>query len=124
MDLVLEAAVAGRVPQEEIPAVVIVSDMEFDAAHRGTPCGDAVLFRRIAAKWGKAGYELPKLVFWNVMSRSCAVPLQENGNGLVLASGFSQSILDMLSGKSPETALFEKLSSPRYDCVASALRGA
>lgn len=124
MDLVLEAAVASRVPQEEIPAVVIVSDMEFDAAHRGTPCGDAVLFRRIAAKWEKAGYELPKLVFWNVASRSGAVPLQENGNGLVLASGFSQSILDMLSGKSPETALFEKLSSPRYDCVAAALRGA
>lgn len=124
MGLVLETAVAGRVPQEEIPAVVIVSDMEFDAARRGTHGGAAVLFRRIAAQWGKAGYELPKLVFWNVMSRSCAVPLQENGNGLVLASGFSQNVLDALSGKSPEAALFEKLSAPRYDCVSAALRGA
>lgn len=123
MGLILETAIAGRVPQEEIPAVIIVSDMEFDAAHRGSPRG-AVLFRRIAAQWGKAGYELPKLVFWNVMSRSCAVPLQENGNGLVLASGFSQNVLDALSGKSPEAALFEKLSAPRYDCVAAALRGA
>lgn len=123
MGLILKMAVAGRVPQEEIPAVVIVSDMEFDEAQCGPSCGDATLFSRLADQWREAGYELPKLVFWNVVSRSCAVPLQENGNGLVLASGFSQNVLDALSGKSPEAALFEKLSAPRYDCVAAALRG-
>ena len=62
------------------------------------------------------------MVFWNVASRTGGVPLQENGNGLVLASGFSQNILDMLSGVDPEDTIRRKLAAPRYDCVAAALR--
>ena len=128
MDLVLEAAVAGRVPQEEIPAVVIVSDMEFDEARgagwswRTDAPTQEVLFETIRREWKERGYDLPTMVFWNVASRTGAVPLQENGNGLVLASGFSQNILDMLSGVAPEDTIRRKLAAPRYDCVAAALR--
>lgn len=131
MDLILNTVVFCGMKQEEIPAVVIISDMEFDAAC-GYPCyswGDSAtnanenaLFGIIAEKWRKNGYELPKIVFWNVNSRSNAVPMQENKNGLVLMSGFSQNLMDILSnGGSLREAVERKLNSGRYDPVAKAL---
>ena len=122
MDLILEAAIDYDIPQEEIPTVVIVSDMEFDCAidysERNKP-----LFKTIAETWEHSGYKLPKIVFWNVNSRTGGVPLQENENGLVLVSGFSQNILDMLNGNgSMLDILRKKLSDKRYDCITAALR--
>lgn len=135
MRLVLDAVSENGIPQEEVPAVVIVSDMEFDEARGGCfvydqetgrvdQAGQEALFETIRSEWKDRGYDLPKMVFWNVASRTGGVPLQENGNGLVLASGFSQNILDMLSGVDPEDTIRRKLAAPRYDCVAAALRGA
>ncbi|MBQ9726796.1 MAG: DUF2828 family protein [Kiritimatiellae bacterium] len=129
MRLVLDAVSENGIPQEEIPAVVIVSDMEFDEARgagwswRTDAPTQEVLFETIRREWKERGYDLPTMVFWNVASRTGAVPLQENGNGLVLASGFSQNILDMLSGVDPEDTLRRKLAAPRYDRVAAVFRG-
>lgn len=138
MRLVLDAVSENGIPQEEIPAVVIISDMEFDEARgccfsddeeededgEASKAGREILFETIRREWKEKGYDLPKMVFWNVASRTGGVPLQENGNGLVLASGFSQNILDMLSGVDPEDTIRRKLAAPRYDCVATALRAA
>ena len=133
MDLILAVALKNKIPQEEIPAVVIVSDMEFDQA-RGQYSwmslrdsnldSEETLFAKINKKWHDAGYELPKMVFWNVASRTGAVPMQENKNGLLLVSGFSQSIMDMLSeGGDMIDIIRKKLMTPRYDAVAKAIAG-
>ena len=136
MRLVLDAVSENGIPQEKVPAVVIISDMEFDEARgccfaddeeededgEASKAGREILFETIRREWKEKGYDLPKMVFWNVASRTGGVPLQENGNGLVLASGFSQNILDMLSGVDPEDTIRRKLAAPRYDCVAAALR--
>ena len=124
MNLILDAAIDHDIPQEEIPTVVIVSDMEFDSAidwsERNKP-----LFKTIAETWEHSGYKLPKIVFWNVNSRTGVVPLQENENGLILVSGFSQNILDMLNGSgSMLEILRKKLSDKRYDPISEALKGA
>ena len=127
MDLILGTVVSCGMKQEDIPAIVIVSDMEFDVA-RGAcrwengPEKIDTLFETIAEKWKSAGYELPKIVFWNVNSRSNAVPMQENRNGLVLMGGFSQNLMDILSnGGSLREAVAKKLESERYDPVTEAL---
>ena len=122
MNLILNAAKANHIPQAEIPTVIIVSDMEFDYAidwrERNKP-----LFRTIAEHWSENGYSLPKIVFWNVNSRTGVVPLQENENGLILVSGFSQNIMDMLSGDgSMLDILRKKLSDKRYDPISEAIR--
>lgn len=138
MRLVLDAVSENGIPQEKVPAVVIISDMEFDEARgccfaddeeededgEASKAGREILFETIRREWKEKGYDLPKMVFWNVASRTGGVPLQENGNGLVLASGFSQNILDMLSGVDPEDTIRRKLAAPRYDRVAAALRAA
>ena len=134
MDLILRAAVKNHLKQEEIPAVVIVSDMEFDEARQqgyhynwteAKMANDQkVLFETIREKWNAAGYDLPKMVFWNVCSRTGAVPLQENANGLLLVSGFSQNILDMLAGDGTMMDVIkQKLNTERYDPVSAAIKG-
>jgi hypothetical protein len=128
MKLVLDAAVRNNLRQEDIPTVVIISDMEFDQARRayynwdGGVQDEKTLFETIGRQWSDKGYKLPRLVFWNVASRTGAVPMQENENGLLLVSGFSQNILDMLSGNGGMLDILrKKLMVERYDAVTSAL---
>ena len=138
--LILDTAKSHRLRQDEMPkGVLIVSDMEFDGAVSlgsfssgdpwNRPSGDQfdgmcrTLFETIGDEYRQAGYELPKLVFWNVCSRTGAVPLQQNKNGVILVSGFSPTIASMvLSQKNdPYDVLLEKLNSKRYDAVEKAL---
>ena len=62
-DLVLDVAVNNKLKQEEIPNLLIISDMEFDGAFYGD---ETKLFDGIAKKWKSYGYEMPRLIFWNI----------------------------------------------------------
>ena len=128
MDLVLQTAVNNHLSQEQIPDVLIISDMEFDCA---TSCtnydyrtgyvtkGLDTVFESIRHKFKSAGYELPGLAFWNVNSRTNAVPLQTNKYGLKLISGFSQNVLKMVMSNKldPFEVLKETLLSKRYEVI-------
>lgn len=123
-DLILSTALRNNMRQEDIPAnILIISDMEFDCA---TACRtDVHLFKSIEAKYKANGYKLPRLVFWNVNSRTKTVPVRENDMGVALVSGFSVNICKMvMSGKTdPFECLLETLDSERYQPVEDALRG-
>jgi hypothetical protein len=123
-DLILSTALRNNMRQEDIPAnILIISDMEFDCA---TACRtDVHLFKSIEAKYKANGYKLPRLVFWNVNSRTNTVPVRENDMGVALVSGFSVNICKMvMSGKTdPFECLLETLNSERYQPVEDALRG-
>ncbi len=117
--LILKTAIDNRVSPDEMPeSVLIISDMEFDEALDDSNESDT-LFEIIRKKFESAGYKLPRLVFWNVCSRTNTIPMRENENGLVLISGFSKSLLQTVIGKytSPYEALIAQLSNPRYECV-------
>jgi hypothetical protein len=114
--LVLDTAVHNQMKQEDLPdTILIVSDMEFDFA----TCGDRSkkLFNNISERWNAAGYKMPKLVFWNVNSRTEAIPMTQNENGVILVSGFSAAICKMvLSNETdPYLALVNVLMNERYD---------
>ena len=119
-DLVLKTAVDNNLRQDEIPGLVIFSDMEFDYAMCNP---NENLFKQIAKKWQMAGYKMPKVFFWNINSRTNTIPMQENELGVGLISGFSQSIMDMfLSNKTdPYDLIVEKLTSQRYVPVLQAV---
>ena len=74
------------------------------------------LFEIIDRKFKNAGYNMPKLIFWNVNSRTKTIPVCENENGLILVSGFSINILKMVMSNKldPYEALLETLNSERY----------
>ena len=77
------------------------------------------MFDEIKDKYSKAGYTLPKLIFWNVNSRTKTIPLTENELGVALISGFSQNVLKMvMSGHyDPYEILIETITDKRYDRI-------
>jgi len=120
-DLILHIAVANNYTQDMLPKnIVMISDMEFD--HSTDRRYDDTLFNKIRNKYQAYGYELPRLVFWNICGRTNTVPIKENENGVALISGFSQNILQMvLSGVlDPYLNLVNILNSSRYDVVEEA----
>ncbi len=129
-DLILDTAVKNHLKQDEIPAnVLVVSDMEFDALryadHWANRRGvDQTLFDAIAKRWEAAGYKLPRLIFWNVCSRTGTIPVAVNELGVALVSGFSPNIADMVMSTEfdPYKVLLNKLLSGRYLRVEEALR--
>lgn len=128
-DLILATAMRNGLSQKEMPKnILVISDMEFDscatcgAAYHSRPT--ATLFGEIAKRYRSAGYQLPRLVFWNVNSRTGTIPVKENDLGVALVSGFSPNVAKMvMSGKlDPMDALLETLNAPRYDQVREALK--
>ena len=131
-DLILDTEIKNRMKQEDLPQnILIISDMEFDGC---ASCGDnrsswnfkkpsKKLFDMIAQKYANAGYSIPRLVFWNVNSRTGTIPVKENELGVALVSGFSVNIAKMvLSNKlDPYECLLETLNSERYAPIEAAL---
>ena len=125
--LILKTAINGNMKQSDMPdRILIVSDMEFDHATSRTPSlyGMKALFDELADRYEEYGYKLPKLVFWNVNSRTNTIPLTENEMGVVLVSGYSPNILSMVMSNQtdPWLALKEKLDEQRYSCVSDILK--
>ena len=93
--LILTTAVKNHMAQEEMPQnILIISDMEFDGATTGRV--DRRLFDEIAAHFEAAGYKLPRLVFWNVNSRTGTIPVKQNDLSVALISGFSVNVVNMV----------------------------
>lgn len=126
-DLILKTAVDGHMAQEDLPKnVLIISDMEFDSATSmgwGRGSVNANLFEQIKRKFAAAGYKVPRLIFWNVNSRSCTIPVRENDLGVALVSGFSVNILKMVMSDrmDPWMLLVDTLVSARYAPILNAI---
>lgn len=129
-ELILETAKKNHMTQSEFPrTLLILSDMEFDTATRISDGGvrhspDEALFETFRKRYESCGYKLPRLVFWNICSRTGTIPVKENKLGVALVSGFSVTIMKMvLSGKTdPYDCLLEQLNSDRYQAVEEALK--
>lgn len=126
-NLILEAALKSRSKQSDLPeTVLILSDMEFDSCAR---CGNKEpserLFEVIRKKYERHGYKLPRLVFWNIDSRTLTIPLRENKLGVALVSGFSPQIVEMVLSTEldPFKCLIQQLTKERYLPVYEAIKG-
>lgn len=132
--MLLDMAISNEVPAEELPKqVLIISDMEFDSASAPgywqrkngewkefTPA----LFETIGQRYREAGYQVPRLIFWNVCGRTDTIPQIENEEGICLLSGFSQNAMKIAANrerKDPYESLLQVLDSPRYDAVERAI---
>jgi hypothetical protein len=117
-EMLLKKAVESKVAPEEMPTMIVVlSDMEFNSGSvRGWTAQDMV-----EALYAKAGYEMPKLVYWNLHSRNDSnKPVHFDTYGSALISGFSPSILtSLLAGKemSPYSMMMTVVDSERYQAV-------
>ena len=110
-DLILDTAVKNHLRQEELPLTcLIISDMQFDQATQHED--NTTVIESCRRKFEVLGYTMPRLIFWNVsVYAHNTIPVQMHPSGVILVSGFSKSIVDMVvSGElNPETALKAEL---------------
>lgn len=95
--------------------------MEFNRCMRGA---DITNFENAKAKFERAGYKLPDVVFWNVDSRQNNTPVRHDERGVALVSGLTPNIFRQVLGAdivSPEAMMLEVLNSEKYDFVKSCL---
>ena len=112
--LVLAAAVKHQVPQEELPSTLyFISDMEFD---RCAEDAEMTNFQHAKKLFAQRGYELPRVVFWNVSSRNQQQPVTMNEQGVALVSGSSPRVFAMLKNGTldPYGFMMDVLGGERY----------
>ena len=132
-DLLLDTAKRTNCPADEMPETLyIFSDMEFDGAMsygdvqrsysygyekrlRGEGAVNTLL-EQIAQKWAQNGYELPRVIFWNLNARSQNIPAL--GGRFSYVSGFSMSAIEsVLSGKDGYDLMMDTLNRERYAVI-------
>ena len=118
-DEILKVAVKGKVPAEDMPEMLLIlSDMQFDQCTRF----DHSAQEMIKSKYEAAGYEVPKIVFWNLsMHGRDNTPVRYDDKGVCHVSGFSPAIMKaVLSVKeledfTPFSVMVKTLMNERYD---------
>lgn len=116
-EAILSTAVRTHCPQADLPkALIIISDMEIDCWDGGSLTFTEEMRKRFA----EHGYEMPKLVYWNVDSRKDTFLASKNDPNAILISGQSASTFKNLI-KGIDLSAFEimvqTLNDPRYDSV-------
>ena len=121
---ILQLAKQNNLPAEEMPKYLLVlSDMEFNPAWAGGVSLGA--FDLAKSMFTAAGYELPKLVWWNLNARPDATgnsPVRFDQRGTAMVSGFSPSIMkSILAAKNftPRDIMLETVITERYRPVSA-----
>lgn len=118
-DLILSTANEAKLKQEDMPkTLVVISDMQFNQADGGD--NFFTNFETIKAKYRASGYDMPKIVFWNVRGATEDFPVTKDEYGVCLVSGFTPCHLKFLvSGviTTPYDLMRDTLDSERYKPV-------
>ena len=141
--MILNVAVEKKLVPEEIPDIIVFSDMQLNKAGKyGETMHD--LIKRRFAKAGKEicgrPYGPPKIIYWNLRANTVGFPVQANAPNTQLLSGFSPSLLKLLldgetliteevtsdgtvinKGITPEETLRKALDDENYDSIRSIL---
>lgn len=115
LDKILEIATTAKVPVSEMPGMLLIlSDMQFNHCVEH----DDRALDMIQRKYERAGYAMPRVVFWN-LNASDNVPVRFNERGTALVSGFSPSImkavLSDVDNFTPESIMLQAVCIERYD---------
>lgn len=120
-DMLLDIAKRPNTKREDIPkTIVVISDMEIDAGtgswrggQRWTSESANTEMEKIREKWARAGFELPRLVYWNVDARQNTI--LDSGDNVTFVSGCSPVIFEsIITGKNGWDLCLDKLLNERY----------
>lgn len=129
--LILQKAKESKVPPHGMPSkILILSDMEFDSAmgkelsrkdsEIGTEWENPSAQEMIEKMYVAAGYAVPSIIYWNILSGSNNLPVAFDKSGAALISGFSPSILKSVLGSeipNPLEIMENTIFSERYSII-------
>ncbi|NLN84406.1 MAG: DUF2828 family protein [Firmicutes bacterium] len=114
---ILEIGITAKVAPEDMPeALLIITDMEFDPS---SMLGKTA-YETAKSEFKSRGYNLPKVIFWNVSQSSEGYQSTGNDEGVIMVSGTSASTFKSVLAhidKTPYEFMLEVLSDPVYDRV-------
>lgn len=131
LDMILQAIIQNKMKPEDVQdmVLVILSDMQMDAATRETSYSKQTLYEKIQAKYKEAGlsvcgkpYKPPHILFWNLRSTN-GFPCLSNQPNASMMSGFNPSLLNVfcdegingLQSCTPWSLLMKSLENQRYE---------
>lgn len=126
-NLILETAYIHKLKQEDLPqSLVIISDMEVDQgslnvsyyrnSNVDTNTQILTLMDKIRIKFNAYGYEMPKLIYWNVNARQDTI--LDISPDASFVSGASPSIFQsIMKGKTQIDLMYDVLNKERYACI-------
>jgi len=96
--LILDVVRENRLPVEEVPDLIIFSDMQFDQAvdqrQQKTQLDQVrAMFAEVGVEICGTPYPAPKIIFWNLRSNTVGFPAQADDENVQMLSGFSPSLL-------------------------------
>jgi hypothetical protein len=117
LDLILQRAKQAKLTNEDMPnRLIVVSDMQFNQADYNYTTNYQALLNR----YKSAGYDVPKIVYWNVNGSVKDFPTTATTPNVSLVSGFSIDILKCVledMAITPETTMFAAVDVPRYSAI-------
>lgn len=116
---ILRVAVNGKVPAEDMPEMLLIlSDMQFNQCTQYDDSAQQMIRRKYSA----AGYEVPKIVFWNLSPYGRDnTPVRFDDLGVCHVSGFSPAIMkavlsvEELENFTPYNVMLKTLINERYN---------
>ncbi|EFC41010.1 predicted protein [Naegleria gruberi] len=117
-ETILREAKQNKLTQDEMPtSIYVISDMQFASA-AGSSMSNLEYIKK---SYAEAGYELPKLIFWNVNGNSRDfVSGNALENNVAMISGFSPSLLKaVLNGDdfTPFAIMMKAIQDERYSKI-------
>lgn len=115
---ILDTGVTNHLKNEEMPrSIIVISDMQINEASND----NWSFYHAMKAKYAEAGYDIPRVIFWNV---NCITPTMlvddRNRDGVQLISGLNAKtfaeIIDNCSATAEEL-MMNCLTNERYDAV-------
>jgi Mg-chelatase subunit ChlD len=120
-DLILNTVESQRLGDEDVPDLIIFSDMQFNDSLGREAAWDTQL-DRIGRKFRDAGlrvhgkpYRTPRIVFWNLRGDTYGYPAQADSENVQMLSGFSPSLLEVVLSGAPLPAVVAAVAADDAD---------
>lgn len=117
--LILDKCKAFNLTPDQCPTTIFVfSDMQFNQCVSNS-CGEGELtnHQAIQKQYEDAGYQIPKIIYWNLQGNTSSFPVTSQQSGVALVSGFSPSLMKLfMEGQeiSPFGIMKQAIDDPRY----------
>jgi len=119
--LLLSKAIEHKIPENEMPSILIIfSDMQFDMAHTNY---NHTSYDMIKARYTAAGYEVPRVIYWNLRAAKESVTVSAFDENVGLISGFSPSALTSILAGDEVTNEEEKRKETPYELMLKTVGG-
>ena len=143
LERVLSACESARCKMEDVPELLVLSDMQFDQANRGSRAGAwETAHSRLVRRFAETGarvcgkpWPAPTVTYWNLRGDTYGHVARADVAGVRMLSGYSPALLKLVlagdfemeqksAGPTPWETLRKCLDDQRYDPVRAVLSAA